>query len=151
LVLGDFEIIAGLQVHPKGRIVTEITRKAEGGVRGDAAAFVDDVGDASDGDAQSHCDFVHAEPQGGHELFAESLAGMHGLEFLAMVALLMVIDDCAGEKNRPEGRPLRKERGRADGHIGAFEDKREERIKQIPHFVRDDGARAGAEGHDMAR
>jgi hypothetical protein len=81
LVLGDFQVIARLQIHPKSRTVPEITRKAERGIRGDAAALVDNVCDARYRDAQSHGDFIHAQPQGSHELLAENLTRMHGLQF----------------------------------------------------------------------
>src|SRR6266568_218032 len=70
LVFCNFQGIARLQIHPKSGAVSEIARKAEGGIRGDTAALVDNVCDASDGDSQCQGKLVHAELQGSHKLLA---------------------------------------------------------------------------------
>jgi len=50
LVFRDFQVIAGLKVHPKRRAVAEITRKAESGIRSNPTTLVDNVSDAGHGD-----------------------------------------------------------------------------------------------------
>ncbi len=47
LVLGDFQVVAGLEIHPEYRSVLEIARKAQSRVGGDATPLVHDVRDAS--------------------------------------------------------------------------------------------------------
>jgi len=47
-VLGNFQFITGLKVHPEDGAVVEIASEAESCFGGYAAFFVDDIGDASD-------------------------------------------------------------------------------------------------------
>ena len=91
LVFGDLEVVAGLEVHPEGGGVLEIASEAQSGVGGDAAALVDDVGDAGNGDAKVESEFVHAQAQGLEEFFAKNLAGVDGFEFLGHLFPLVVI------------------------------------------------------------
>ena len=79
MVFGDLQVVAGLQVHPEGGVVLEVTCQAKGGIGGDAAALVDDIGDASDGDAEIESQFVHAETKRLEEFFAKDFAGVDGL------------------------------------------------------------------------
>src|SRR5882724_6195958 len=76
-VLGDFQIITGLEVHPESRAVSEITRKAQGRIRSDATPLVDDIGDSRNRYAQGHGHLVHAQSERCHEFFAENLSRMH--------------------------------------------------------------------------
>src|SRR5690349_22420022 len=59
LVFGNFQIVACLKVHPKRGAVSEKAGKAEGGIRSDTTTLVDNVCDASDGDAQRQGQLVH--------------------------------------------------------------------------------------------
>ena len=48
LVLCNFQLIAGLKIHPENRVVLEIASESQSCLRGDATFLVDDIGDASD-------------------------------------------------------------------------------------------------------
>src|SRR5215469_13927199 len=47
LVLGHFQIVAGLEIHPECRRVLEVAGEAQCGVRGNPTPLVDDIGDSS--------------------------------------------------------------------------------------------------------
>jgi hypothetical protein len=80
-VIGHLQVVAGLQVHPEGGVVLEVAGEAQGGVGGDAAALVDDIGDARDGDAKVEGEFVHAETQRLEEFLAKDFAVVDGFAF----------------------------------------------------------------------
>lgn len=92
-ILGDFQVIARLQIHPKGWAVSEIACKAERRIGGDSSALVDDIRDARHWNAESQGQLVHAHIQRSHELFAESFSGMHRFSFFRHALLLVVLDD----------------------------------------------------------
>jgi len=90
-IFSNFQIITRLEIHPKNWSVLEVARKTQGGVRGDAAPFVENVCDARDGNAQIHRHPVHAQSQRDHELFAQNFSRMHWFDFLCHLTPLMVI------------------------------------------------------------
>ncbi len=79
LIFGDFELVVLLHVQPEFGAIFEVAAKPQGGIRGDAAAFIHDLGDARDRNMKVHCQFVHAEAQGLHEFFAQHFPGMDRL------------------------------------------------------------------------
>jgi hypothetical protein len=79
LVFRHFKVIANLEVHPEDWHSFEISSQAQGGIRRNGSALVDNLSDPRHRYAQIQRQLVHAEPERLHELLAENLARMHGV------------------------------------------------------------------------
>jgi len=66
-----------LQVQPKLRVGLKVTRQAQGGIGGYAAAFVHDFTNASGRHVEVKSQSVNSEAQRLHEILAEDLSGMN--------------------------------------------------------------------------
>lgn len=76
----DFHVVVRLQIEPELRLHVEETSEAQGGVRGDGAAAMDDLVDPSGRDADILGQLVLADAQGFQKLSQENLAGVDGGE-----------------------------------------------------------------------
>jgi hypothetical protein len=52
LILGNFQVIARLEIHPERRTIVEVARETQGCVSSNCAFLVDDIGDPRHRDAQ---------------------------------------------------------------------------------------------------
>src|SRR5712671_1245851 len=52
LILGNFQVIARLEIHPERRTVIEVARKTQGCISSNCSFLVDDIGDPRHRDAQ---------------------------------------------------------------------------------------------------
>src|ERR1700676_1450459 len=59
LILGNFQVIARLEIHPERRTIVEVARETQGCVSSNCAFLVDDIGDPRHRDAQVHSNSVH--------------------------------------------------------------------------------------------
>src|SRR5580658_2987472 len=76
LILGNFQVIARLEIHPERRTVVEVASETQGCISSNCALFVDDIGDPRHRDAQVHSNPVHTQPQWDHKLLAENFSWM---------------------------------------------------------------------------
>src|SRR5580658_10259930 len=60
LILGNFQVIARLEIHPERRTVVEVACETQGCVSSNCAFLVDDIGDPRHSDAQVHSNSVQA-------------------------------------------------------------------------------------------
>ena len=75
-VPGGLQVVIRLEVRPELGTRSKVPRQPKRRIRGDATPLVDDIRDSRDWYAQGHGHFVHAQPERGHEFFAENLSGM---------------------------------------------------------------------------
>src|SRR6266566_3937900 len=59
LILGNFQVIARLEIHPERRTVVEVARETKGRVSSNCAFLVGYIGDPRHRDAQVHSNSVH--------------------------------------------------------------------------------------------
>jgi hypothetical protein len=77
LVVRNFQIVRGLKIQPKSRAGVEVPSQAQSSIRSNAAALMDDLGNARHWDAQIKRQPIHAQTQRLHELRTQNLAGMN--------------------------------------------------------------------------
>ena len=71
-----FEVVEILEIEPKFGVGVKISREAEGGFGGDAAALVSNFTDACGRDTQFQSELVDGQIQRLHEVLAEDFAGV---------------------------------------------------------------------------
>lgn len=92
-VAGNLQIVARLKIYPEFRSGTEKTSESQGRIGSDGAAAIDDFRHARHGNAKFQREAIHAQAQGPHELFAQNLAGVNGLQFCGHFCTSVVISN----------------------------------------------------------
>jgi hypothetical protein len=84
LVLGDFQIVGGLQVHPEFRAGVEVAGQTQGSIGRDSPTFVNYLWDTGTGTRRSRARRVQARAKRLREVTAQNLTGMDGGSFLIL-------------------------------------------------------------------
>jgi hypothetical protein len=84
LVLGNFQVVARLEIHPESSGVLEITRKTQRRVGGDAAALVHDIRDPRHRDPQAMAMLFMLKPSGVMNSSRRISPGCTGFSFFAI-------------------------------------------------------------------
>jgi hypothetical protein len=84
LVLGHFQIVAGLEIHPECRSVLEVAGEAQCCVRGNPTPLGDNISDPRHQDAQVYRHLFMLRPRGTINSSLRISPGCTGFSFLAI-------------------------------------------------------------------
>ena len=76
LILRNLQLVRRLEVQPELGCGTEVARQAQRGIRCDAAFLIDDVVDASSGNAERERQLMRRDGQRDEKLLAENFSGV---------------------------------------------------------------------------
>src|SRR5258708_40250863 len=85
LIVGDFQVVASLQIHPERSSIVEVPCQPKRSVGGDAAPFVHNIRYSGHWYTELKSQFVHAQADRKHEFFAENFSGMNGFPVLGHI------------------------------------------------------------------